>query len=123
MIVLVDGKRIAFLSRIGDADRELGIERRERAVIEAAAIAEPVPERVEGKQRHEQDVRPHRGCCGRGLMHPERMDDKRIALAPEPEDERRAFLDGHGQRQGMPLLREPRRQSARIGLITHRPVE
>src|SRR5580704_12890880 len=83
-----------------DADGDgLRLERRQRAVEIAAAIAEPVIRRVEADQRHDDDVGPHHiARLGRGYVV-EAALHLRVPV-PGAVLERAVALDDGGEREG-----------------------
>ncbi|ABA49138.1 hypothetical protein BURPS1710b_0451 [Burkholderia pseudomallei 1710b] len=96
----------------------------ERAVVIAAAVAEPEAAVIEADARNQQQLR-HEPRARRGLGNPVAALAHRRIGRPRMEFERRAGLADHGQR-GLParVAGEPRRDRiARVEFARQRPVE
>ena len=90
-----------LLRGIGEAQRvhlAARAQRRDRPVVEAAAVAEPVPARVEGEQRHQQHL-------GLRRLAPDRHLDAEGARAPSPPPASR-----RGSAAAAPAPRSPARR-------------
>ena len=107
MSVSPSGTAGDLLRRIGEAERLTSrqvAQRRDRAVVEPAAIAEPVPARVEGEHRHQEHVRLHRlrptpapRCRSARARSPPRVSRRGTAAAG-----RRASISGTQVRNPSP---------------------
>lgn len=121
-------RQLAHAARVvRDADRRRRRRARprgERAVVIAAAVAEPEAAVIEADARNQQQVR-HEPRARRGLGDPVAALAHRRIGRPRVEFERRARRSDHGQR-GLParVAREPGRDRvARVELARQRPVE
>src|SRR6516225_870818 len=80
-------------------DGLLGAQAGQRAVIEAAAIAQPPSILVAGEQRHDQRIGLHDLAPDRGLQRAEHARLQRIARPPGPEQQRQALALHHRERE------------------------
>jgi len=96
---------------------------RQRAVVEAAAISQPVALRIESQARHQQRrrIRLPQAQLGRH-RHPHRILDHRFADAPLGELQRRVLFHHHRQQQPRAQARQFRVGRLQIRLVAQRPV-
>ncbi|CCD99080.1 hypothetical protein BRAS3809_2440002 [Bradyrhizobium sp. STM 3809] len=95
---------------------------REGVVVVAAAIADAVAAAVEGRERHQHDVRHQFGRHRRRLGNPERTEHQPVTGRIGAERQRMAARQHHRQRQTRALPGQFAHQRHRIELVADRRI-
>ncbi len=113
------GHPVHLLHRIGAADGPPARQRRQRAVVVAAAIAQPVAAGVPGQQGHQQRIGHARLAVRRNRA--EAVREQRIARTPAAEGQRLAAGRGGRQQDGVAAAGQGVQQGTDVDLGSHRP--
>lgn len=113
--------RGGFLSGIGDADGR-NIQLVQGAVVKAAAIAQPVPLRVECEQRHQQQVRRHARPMLQRLVNAIGTGRQHFAVRHAVEFQWPALGSDTRERNVTAQIHQTFEQRCRIGLFRQRMI-
>ena len=120
LVIVLMRHRVDLQLVVCDADGYHGLngpQPRERAVVEAAAVAEAIARGIEGEQRHQHDVGLEHRLVGQRLGDAPLHLAHRITRAPGAKHERQPLALHHRQAEPIALAAEPRQQCRRVDLV------
>ena len=111
------GQKVHALSRIGDADGARAWQRRQGAVVIAAAISQPVTMRIKRQQRDQKNIRSHARPMFQRFVNAIRAGMQDFAIGHQVELQR-PILCGHARKGDMGACpRQSLEQQSGIGFI------